>query len=329
MTFTTRLLLLLLALALPGALVSACGSDDGGPPTGGTATATQQAGAAIEHDEANAAITLTIGSKNFTEQRVLAEIFAQGLRAAGYQASTKLDLGGERMALAAVKRGDVDAYPEYTGTALLSFFGKQPDELPRDSADAYQEAKKGFAEQGLVAFRPTPFTSSNEVAVTKETAEKLSLQRISDLSGEESELTLAGSPQCSQRLDCLRGLEQVYGLKFGEFTVVPIAERHAVLTSGKADVSIVFTTDPQIQRESEVLLEDDKSMFPPYNSTLVMRKEVADGAGPALARTLRQIQARLTDENMQKLNARVDLDGQEPAAVAEAYLTENGLLASG
>ncbi len=110
---------------------------------------------------------------------------------------------------------------------------------------------------------------------------------------------------------------------------VPIPQRHEVLTSGKADVSIVFTTDPQIQRESEVLLEDDRSMFGPQNSSLVMRKEIADRAGPDLPRTLEQIQARLTDENMQELNARVDLDGQEPAAVAKAYLTENGLLASG
>jgi osmoprotectant transport system substrate-binding protein len=228
-----------------------------------------------------------------------------------------------------VRDGTVDAYPEYTGTALLSFFGKSANDLPHDPQDAYDEAKRGFAADGLVAFPPTPFTSSNEVAVTKETAKKLSLQKISDLSREASKLTLAGSPQCRQRLDCLKGLEQVYGLRFGRFMVVPIPDRHDVLTSGKADVSIVFTTDPQIQRESEVLLDDDKKMFPPQNSTLVMRKEVVDRAGPSLPRTLRLIQARLTDENMQELNARVDLDGQRPAEVAKEYLTENGLLPSG
>src|SRR6185312_8375977 len=97
--------------------------------------------------------------------------------------------------------------------------------------------------------------------------------------GQAAQLTLAGSPQCRKRLDCLKGLEEVYGLHFGKFKAVPIPDRHDVLTSGKADVSIVFTTDPQIQRESEVLLEDDKKMFPPYNSTLVVRKEVADRAG--------------------------------------------------
>jgi osmoprotectant transport system substrate-binding protein len=107
---------------------------------------------------------------------------------------------------------------------------------------------------------------------------------------------------------------------------VPIGQRHAVLSSGRADVSIVFTTDPQIQREKEVLLEDDKGMFPPYNSTLVMKQGTADAAGPNLPRTLELIQQQLTDENMQELNARVDLDRKSPATVAKEYLTETGLI---
>jgi len=328
-----QLLLVMLLLALPGGLLAACGGgDEDGDAAGGTSTATPAQSAGVEpikRDEANAKVSITIGSKNFTEQKVLGQIFAQGLRAAGYDVRTRLDLGDERVALKAVENGEIDAYPEYTGTALLSFFGKQPDALPKDPQEAYAEAKKGFAKKNLVAFPPTPFTSANEVAVTKDTAAKLSLQTISDLKGQEDQLTLAGSPECRERLDCLLGLERVYKLRFKRFTPVPIPDRHEALTSGKADVSIVFTTDPQIQRESEVLLQDDRSMFPPYNSSLVVRKEVADMAGPDMPKTLRMIQARLTDENMQELNARVDLDGQEPAAVAKAYLTENGLLGSG
>jgi osmoprotectant transport system substrate-binding protein len=321
---TARLAVLLLALVL----VAGCGDDDGGSESAQTATPTP-AGPQIERNEANAGVSFTIGSKNFTEQRVLGEIFAQGLRAAGYDVATELDLGDEHAALEAVKSGTIDAYPEYTGTALLSFFGKTPEELPKDPDEAFAEAKRGFAEEGLTAFPPTPFTSSNEVAVTQETAMRLSLRNTSDLEGQEGELTLAGSPECRERLDCLRGLERVYGLDFGRFMEVPIPKRHEVLTSGDADVSIVFTTDPQIQREAEVLLEDDKSMFGPQNSTLVMREEVAREAGPDLPAALEIIQAALTDENMQELNARVDLDGEEPAAVAKAYLTENGLIPPG
>jgi osmoprotectant transport system substrate-binding protein len=163
--------------------------------------------------------------------------------------------------------------------------------------------------------------------VTKETASKYKLRNISDLSKVASKLTLYGSPECRQRLDCLLGLEQVYGLKFKKFVPVDIARRHEVLTSGRADVSIVFTTDPQFNREKEVLLEVDKGMFPPYNSTLVMKQETADKAGPDLARTIDLLQEQLTDENMQELNARVDLDKKDPAEVAKEYLTETGLIA--
>jgi osmoprotectant transport system substrate-binding protein len=310
-------------LAVVVTAVAGCGGGDG---KSATPTPDNAGRPRIERDAANGKIALRIGSKNFTEQRVLGQIFAQGLAAAGYKVSTRLELGDERIAMKALQAGKIDAYPEYTGTALLTFFGHKPDELPKDSQAAFQEAKQGYAKRGMVAFPPTPFTSSNEVAVTKETADRLKLTKISDLSAHAGDLTLYGSPQCRQRFDCLKGLEQIYGLKFKRFVPVDVSQRHEVLTSGKADVSIVFTTDPQIQREGEVLLQDDKGMFPPYNSTLVMRKEVADKAGPDLAATVQAIEAQLTDENMQELNARVDLDGQSPAKVAKEYLQENGLI---
>jgi osmoprotectant transport system substrate-binding protein len=323
----SRILLLLMLLACTAGVV-ACGDDD--DDGGGTTTTTEESAGSsagqIQRNDDNADVQLTIGSKNFTEQKVLGEIYAQGLEAAGYSVQKDLNLGDENTALAAVKSGEISAYPEYTGTALLSFFDKKADELPKDPMAAYEEAKAGFEAEGLTAFPPTPFTSSNEVAVTKETADRLSLEKISDLEGKSQDLTLFGSPECRQRLDCLLGLEQVYGLKFKKFTPVDIAQRHEVLNSGRADVSIVFTTDPQIQREQEVLLEDDKGMFPPYNSTLVMKQETADQAGPDLESTITSIQDQLTDENMQELNARVDLDKKDPATVAKEYLTETGLI---
>jgi osmoprotectant transport system substrate-binding protein len=323
-----RTLIAVLLLVLLAGALSACGSDEEESQPSGDATSTpaEPESGAIQRNEDNAKVSLTIGSKNFTEQKVLGEIYAQGLEAAGYTVDTDLNLGDEQTALKAVKGGDIDAYPEYTGTALLSFFSKQADELPSDPQEAYEEARAGFEADGLVAFPPTPFTSSNEVAVTQETADELSLTTISDLKGKEGELTLYGSPECRQRLDCLLGLRQVYGLRFGRFVPIDIAQRHEVLTSGRADVSIVFTTDPQIQREGEVLLEDDMGMFPPYNSTLVTRQEVADEAGPDLEKTIELLQKELTDENMQELNARVDLDKEEPAAVAKAYLVETKLI---
>ena len=162
--------------------------------------------------------------------------------------------------------------------------------------------------------------------MTKETAEKYGLKYISDLSKVAKDLTLYGTSECRKRMDCLLGLQEVYGLKFKKFVPVAADQRHEVLSSGRADVSIVFTTDPQIKRNKEVLLEDDKGMFPPYNPTLLMKTETADKAGADLAKVLDQLQKPLTDDAMQELDARVDLDKKDPAEVAKEYLAETGLV---
>ena len=318
--------LMLLMLLVASLALAACGDDDDDDGGGGADTAAQEESGGIQRDEANAGTTITVGSKNFTEQKVLGEIYAQAFEAAGYTVEKQLNLGDEKTALAALEGGDIDAYPEYTGTALLSFFGVAADKLPKDPGAAYEQAKEGFAEKNLTAFEPTPFTSSNEVAVTKETAEENNLTTISDLESVAGEFTLYGSPECRQRLDCLLGLQEVYGLEFQRFVPVDIALRHEVLTKGQADVSIVFTTDPQIQREEFVLLEDDEGMFPPYNSTLVMRNQVAEQGGAGLEELVAQVNEGLTAEAMQELNARVDLDKKTPEEVAGEYLSESGLV---
>jgi osmoprotectant transport system substrate-binding protein len=320
--------LVLLTLLVAALAVAGCGDDDDddGGGGGGASTSEEQASGQIQKDDANSATEITIGSKNFTEQKILGEIYAQALEAAGYTVNTELNLGDEKTALKALEGGQISAYPEYTGTALLSFFGFQADELPSDETEAYEEAKKGFAEKNLTALEPTPFVSSNEVAVTQQTADKLSLQKISDLEGQSQDLTLYGTPECRQRLDCLLGLQEVYGLDFKKFVPVDIALRHEVLSKGQADVSIVFTTDPQNKREGFVLLEDDKGMFPPYNSTLVVRDDVIKKAGPDFDATVALATEGLTDEVMQELNARVDLDKETPEAVAGQYLEESGLV---
>jgi osmoprotectant transport system substrate-binding protein len=319
--------LMLLALLVAALVVAGCGDDDddsGNGGNGSSSSGTQQGG--IQKNDKNSSTKVTIGSKNFTEQKVLGEIYAQSLAAAGYTVSTELNLGDEKTALKALEGGDISAYPEYTGTALLSFFGYTADKLPSDEGEAFNLAKEGFAKKDLTALPPTPFVSSNEVAVTKETADRLKLKKISDLEGKSQNLTLYGSPECRQRLDCKLGLEKVYGLKFKKFVPVDIALRHEVLKKGQADVSIVFTTDPQNKREGFVLLEDDKGMFPPYNSTLVVRNDVLDKAGPDFQKTVELVTKGLTDEVMQELNARVDLDKETPKDVAGQYLEESGLL---
>jgi osmoprotectant transport system substrate-binding protein len=319
---------LMLVLLLASLVVAACGDDDDDGGNGGSTAEGGGQAAAIQKDDALSAVKLTIGSKNFTEQKVLGEIYAQALAAGGYDVSTELNLGDEKTALAALEGGEIDAYPEYTGTALLSFFGVEADKLPDDPDQAYQQAKQGFAEKNLTALPPTPFTNSNEVAVTKETADELGLMNISDLKGKAGDLTMYGTPECRQRLDCLLGLQEVYGIDFQRFVPVDIALRHEVLTKGQADVSIVFTTDPQNNREGFVLLEDDMGIFPPYNSTLVVRDEVLKEAGSKFSEVVGLVNRDLTDEVMQELNARVDLDKETPKQVATEYLQETGLISS-
>ena len=263
-------LLLLLTLALV-----ACGDDnDDSSSTGAAATETTgEAASAIESNPDNKKVKITVGSKNFTEAKLLGEIYAQGLAAAGYTVKKELNLGDEKIALKALEGGDISAYPEYTGTALGSFFGVASDKIPKDDQAAYEQAKADFAKKNLTALPPAPYTNSNEVGLTKKKADELGVTKISDLKGKSQDLTLYGSPECRQRLDCLLGLEKVYGLKFKKFVPVDIALRHKVLDRGQADLSIVFTTDPQIKRNSYVLLKDDKGIFPPYNPTLMVRDD--------------------------------------------------------
>jgi osmoprotectant transport system substrate-binding protein len=322
-----RITLALLALVLVLAL-GACGSDDdngGGNGSGGaTAPAETSSSKQIQSNSENAGTTITIGSKNFTEQKVLGEIYAQALGAAGYKVRKELNLGDEKTALKALEDGQIDGYPEYTGTALLSFFDVPTDKLPKDPQAAYDQVKADFEKDGIEALPPTPFTSSNEVGLTQAKAQELGVKKISDLEGKSQDLTLYGSPECRQRMDCLLGLQKVYGLKFKKFTPVAIDLRHEVLEKGQADLSIVFTTDPQNKRDNLVLLEDDKGMFPPYNSTFLVKQAFADKAGPDLAKTIEMVNQGLTAEAMQELNARVDLDKETPAAAAKAYLQESG-----
>jgi osmoprotectant transport system substrate-binding protein len=321
-----RWLLALALVAVLGLGVAACGGDDNGSSGGSETTTSAASSKQIQKNDANASKTVTVGSKNFTEQIVLGEIYAQALQAAGYQVKKELNLGDEKTALKALKGGQIDAYPEYTGTALLSFFGVKGDKLPKDPTQAYDQVKADFAKEGIDALKPTPFTSSNEVALTKAKADELGVKKISDLKGKAQNLTLYGSPECRQRLDCLLGLEQVYGLGFKKFVPVDLALRHEVLEKGQADVSIVFTTDPQIKRNNEVLLEDDKGMFPPYNSTFLIKKDTEANLGPDVQKTIDLVSQGLTDEVMQELNARVDLDKKTATEVAKEYLQESGYL---
>jgi osmoprotectant transport system substrate-binding protein len=322
------LLAVLAALALTLGIAACGGSDSTSSETSGSGEESGASGAAIQSNPENGKVSLTIGSKNFPEQEILGEIYAQALSAAGYKVKSALNLGSETVALKAVKTGQISGYPEYASTALTSFFSLEPEEVPSDATEAWEKANEEFEKEGLEAFEPTPFASANAVGTTKETAEKYGLENVSDLEGVSEKLSLYGSPECRQRIDCLAGLEKLYGLKFKSFTPVDIGLRYTVLEKGQADLSILFTTDPQLSAEKNkfMILEDDKEVFPAGNVIFVTTQKVAEEAGPDYEKTILQVQEGLDLKVVQELDARVELEKETPKAAATAYLESAGYI---
>lgn len=305
--------------------LAACGSDDSGDES--SSGDDSGGGDLIQSNPDNSGVTLTVGSKNFTEQIVLGEIYAQGLEAAGYDVSTDLNLGSETIALQALKKDEISGYPEYVSTALTSFYGKDAEEVPADPQEAFDAVGKEVEADGLVALPPTPFSSANAVGLLTSKADELGVESISDLEGKSNDLALYGSPECRQRIDCLIGLEQNYGLEFKSFTPVDIGLRYEVLDKGQADLSIVFTTDAQLGASDEyTILEDDQGVLPAGNVVFLTKQETIDKAGPDYAETIEKVQSGLTVDVMQELDARVDIDKQKPDQVASDYLKEAGYI---
>ena len=313
--------LLMVALAAMALGLVACGSDDSSDDSGSSG------GTIVKNDANGDTPTLTIGSKNFTEQIVLGEIYAQALEAAGYKVKTDLNLGSETVALAALKKGEISGYPEYISTALTSFYDTAPEDVPGDVNGAYEMAKKDLAKDGIVALPPTPFASANAVGMLTSKAKELGVTDISDLQGKDKDLKLYGSPECRQRIDCLLGLQKYYGLD-PQFTPVAIDLRYEVLDKGQADASIVFTTDAQLGASDKyTILTDDKGVLPAGNVIFLTKQKTIDEAGSDYADTIELVQEGLTEKVMQELDARVDLDRQQPEDVAHEYLVAGGYIA--
>jgi glycine betaine/choline ABC-type transport system substrate-binding protein len=335
-----RILFVVLALVALGVVLAACGDDSSSssdtttPATqstkaagAGDISASEKAANRIQPVQGASGVSLKVGSKNFTEQFILGEIYAQALQAAGYKVSKDLNLGSELIAYKALRQGEVDAYPEYTGTSLTSFFKVKIDDVPKDAAQAYRDAKADYAKVGITALPTTPFENTYRMAVTKKKAAQLgNPTKISDLEGKAQDMVVNGFPECRQRTDCLLGVERGYGLKFKRF--LPGENKFQILDNGDADIAFVFTTDGPLSSGKYVILDDDKSIFPPYNISLTVRDSAARKLGSQGQKVITDVQEYMTEPIMQELNARVDIDKQEPAKVAAEYLRNFGFVAS-
>jgi osmoprotectant transport system substrate-binding protein len=313
-----RLITLLVAAAL---LLAACG------PGAENAPAVTEAPPLVPEtglETEGQGQAVRVGSKDFTEQFIIGEMYAQLLEDAGFQVQRRLNLGGTPVAQQALLSQEIDLYPEYTGTGLLTVL-RLP--VSADRQQVFETVRDAYADQfNLVWLEPAPMNNTQALAMTRERAEQLGIRTISDMVARADELVMAGPPEFQEREDGLPGLRQAYGdFNFREYRSVDPGLRYQALTQGQADVVVAFGTDGEIAAFDLVLLEDDQGLFPPYQVAPVVRQELLD-ASPRVAEVLNALSPRLTDEVMQRLNYEVSGNQREPADVAREFLESEGLL---
>lgn len=269
---------------------------------------------------------IRVGSKDFTEQFILGELYAQLLEAQDLPVERKFNLGGTPIAQAGLVKGDIDLYPEYTGTALLTIL-KQPRQ--GDPQQVFDTVATAYEQDfNLVWLNPAPMNNTQALVVTTQTAKQYQLKTISDLVRQASKLRMIGPPEFEAREDGLPGLKTVYGdFKLKAYIATDPGLRYQALTSGQADVAVGFGTDGEINALDLVALEDDQGLFPPYQVAPVVRQPVLE-TYTNIKSALNALAPKLTDDTMRRLNYEVSGKRQEPRMVAQRFLQETGLLSS-
>ena len=297
-------------VALMLLLTAACGDDSGG----GTSSETTVAKGSV-----------TVGSFNFSESVLLANLYAKALDEAGYKTTVRANLGAREIVFPALEKGEIDLIPEYLGNAL-AFVAKDAAKPGDDVEATVKKLADALQPKQLTLVLPaSDATDGDIIAVTKATADKNNLKKISDLAPVAKDLTLGGPPECPTRITCGLGLDQVYGLKFKAFKALdtggPITK--AALEKGEVDVARLFSSDPAIKEKSFVVLDDDKFIQPAGNVVPVIRTEIADDA---IAEVLDKVSSTLTTDDLIDMNKRIDVDKEDPDKVAQDYLVEKGII---
>ena len=267
---------------------------------------------------------IRVGSKDFTEQFILGEMYALALEDAGYQVERKLNLGGTPVAQAALESNEIDLYPEYTGTGLLTVLKM---DVMSDAEEVYKVVSDAYKEKyNFVWLAPAPMNNTQAVAMTKEVAAQYGITTISDMSAIADQLIMAGPPEFQEREDGLPGLQAKYGnFVLKEYKAIDPGLRYQALVEGQADIVVAFGTDGEISAFDLLVLEDDKGLFPPYQVAPVVRGDIL-AANPEISGILNSISEKLTNEVMQRLNYEVSGNQREPAEVAKEFLEQEGLI---
>jgi osmoprotectant transport system substrate-binding protein len=288
-------------------LVAACGGDDA-----------LQGG-----NQPSDSSKVIVGSTNFPEQLILAQMYAAVLEKAGVDVTTRLNLGNREVVFPALEKGEIQLLPEYNGS-VLSFLD------PNATAVTSEEVNTALAPllqaKNLVALQQSPAEDKDGWAVTKETATKYNLKTLGDLKPVASQLVVGGPPELKTRPAGLPGLKKVYGIPdFKEFKPLDAGGPLTIsaLKKGDIDVGRVFTTQGVIAAEGWVLLEETKPLEPSQNVVPIGR---TDAMTDQVKNALNALSAKITTEELTKLNAQVDVDKKDPESVARDWLTQQGLI---
>jgi osmoprotectant transport system substrate-binding protein len=270
--------------------------------------------------------SVVVGSANFSESALLAEIYAGALEANGMDVQTRLNIGSREVYIKAIEDGSIDVVPEYTGVLRDYFLAGEGGAEGGEASDAqgvYDELVEAVPE-GLVVGDYSEAEDKDALVVTQETADEYDLQEIGDLSDVAGDLTLGGPPEWKTRSTGIPGLKDVYDVEFGSFTETdaggPLTLK--ALTQGRVDAGNLFSTNPQIPANDLVVLEDPESLFGSQNIVPLLREEVATDEAVAV---LDEVGGKLTTESLTDLVAQVDIDKEDPADVAEQWLSDNDL----
>jgi osmoprotectant transport system substrate-binding protein len=307
----------LIALLATAALLAACGGSSGGGGGGGGGASS--GGSSSQPGKGKP--TVTIGTKDFTEEFVLGELYRQALVAKGYKVNLKSNIGATEITDKAMTSGKIDAYPEYTGETVATVFGKNLT-TPTE-AEETKLATQLYAKRGQVASKPTPFEDVDAIGVLKSFAQKHQLVSVPDLKKLPS-FTLGARPEFKGRAQGLKGMEQVYGIKNAKFKQLALGLQYSALDKGDVDTADVFSTDPQLASGKYTLLKDPKGVFGRQNILFVINKKKYQALGGAqFMAIINQVNALLTEPAMRSMNAAVAIDKKDPKDVAAAFLKAN------
>lgn len=269
---------------------------------------------------------ITIGSTNFSEQLVLGELYSQILEANGYTVTRKFNLGQRAIVFPALESGQIDMEVDYLAT-LLAFVDKTATGStdPKQTAATLQNA---LMSKAVTVLDYAPAVDQNGIVVTKATADKYKLTKVSDLAPVANQLVFGGPPECPSREFCAIGLKNKYGITFKEFkpldTGGPITVQ--ALVGGQIDVALLFTSDATIAVRGFVLLDDDKHLQLSDNVAPVVRNEYLSKAGDDFRKIINSVAPKLTTAELTGLNKLVQVDKQEPKDVAKEWLKKQGLI---